>query len=228
MSLFRLYTDRARRVLVFAGQEALRLDHDEIRTEHLLIALVHDAHVPFPDPPDVRRARRGLPLVEASPIGLGLLAASGVTADQLVAETERTVGCGGATTVAALGELPSDLELPPMNREVRRVVGRETDEARGLHDNHLSTLEHLLALLFVRGGAAREALGNLGVDKQSLLTVDGPVAAERERLNREMHELAATDPALQRDVVSLATGNTRESWWTRRKIRQTWSTGDTG
>jgi ATP-dependent Clp protease ATP-binding subunit ClpC len=226
MGLFRLYTDRARRVLVFAGREALRLDHDEIRTEHMLIALLHDAHTPFPDPAEVRRARHQLPLVEASPIGLGLLAASGITANQLLAETERTVGWGSVTDAATHGALTSDLELPPMSRRVRRVVAREADEARGLHQNHLSTLEHLLGLLFVPGGAARQILANLGVDKRSLLAVSARVAGEREQLNREMHGLAAADPTLQHDVVSLATGTTKDSWWTRRKIRDTWPTSD--
>jgi ATP-dependent Clp protease ATP-binding subunit ClpC len=227
MGLVRLYTDRARRVLVLAGQEALRLGHDEIRTEHLLIALVHDAQLAFPESADVRRARHRLPVVEVSPLGLALLAASGVTADRLVAETERTVGCGGATSVATLGAVPSDPELPAMSRRVRQVIAREALEARRLHDNYLSTAHHLLGLLSVTGGAARQILANLSVDKAGILAVAVPqVAGEREQLNHEMHDLAAADPSLQRDVVSLATGTTKESWWTRRKVRNTWPTSD--
>jgi ATP-dependent Clp protease ATP-binding subunit ClpA len=223
MALFRLYTDRAQRALVLAGQEARRLDHDEIGTEHLLIALVHDAQLPFPEPPEVRRARRHVPVVETSPLGLAMLTALEVTADQLVAETERTLGYDGATTVATLGAPPSDPQLPPMSRRARAVIGREVLEARRLRDNHLSTAHHLLGLLSVPGGAGRQILSNLGVDKRRALAVAMPATTrQREQLNRDMHELAAADESLQRDVVSLATGTTRDTWWTRRKIRDTW------
>jgi ATP-dependent Clp protease ATP-binding subunit ClpC len=40
--MFERFTDRARRVVVVAQDEARRLDHDHIRTEHILLALVHD------------------------------------------------------------------------------------------------------------------------------------------------------------------------------------------
>jgi ATP-dependent Clp protease ATP-binding subunit ClpA len=118
----------------------------------------------------------------------------------VVAETERTVGCGGATSVATFGAVPSDPELPPMSRRVRQVIAREALEARRLHDNHLSTAHHLLGLLSVPGGAGRQILANLGVDKRGVLAVALPqVISEREQLSHEMHELAAADAALQRD-----------------------------
>jgi len=40
--MFERFTDRARRVVVLAQQEARRLDHDYIGTEHILLGLVHD------------------------------------------------------------------------------------------------------------------------------------------------------------------------------------------
>jgi ATP-dependent Clp protease ATP-binding subunit ClpA len=210
-------------VLVLAGQEAVRLGHDEIMTEDMLIALVRDAQLPFPEPPEVRRARHQLPVVETDPIGLRLLSTSGITADQLVAETERTVGCGGATSVATLGAVPSATELPAMSRRTRRVVARETLEARRLHDNHLSTAHHVLGILSVPGGAGRQILANLGIDKRGVLAVYAAhTGGDREQLSHDMHDVAAADPSLQRDVVSLATGTTMESWWTRKKIRATW------
>jgi ATP-dependent Clp protease ATP-binding subunit ClpC len=40
--MFERFTDRARSVVVVAQDEARRLDHDTIRTEHILLGLVHD------------------------------------------------------------------------------------------------------------------------------------------------------------------------------------------
>jgi ATP-dependent Clp protease ATP-binding subunit ClpC len=40
--MFERFTDRARRVVVAAQEEAMRLDHDYIGTEHILLGLVHD------------------------------------------------------------------------------------------------------------------------------------------------------------------------------------------
>jgi ATP-dependent Clp protease ATP-binding subunit ClpC len=40
--MFERFTDRARRVVVRAQEEARLLDHDYIGTEHLLLGLVHD------------------------------------------------------------------------------------------------------------------------------------------------------------------------------------------
>ena len=36
------FTERARRVLMLAQQEAIRLGHDYIGTEHLLLGLLHE------------------------------------------------------------------------------------------------------------------------------------------------------------------------------------------
>jgi ATP-dependent Clp protease ATP-binding subunit ClpC len=40
--MFEKFTDRARRVVVWAQEEARALEHDHIGTEHLLLGLVHE------------------------------------------------------------------------------------------------------------------------------------------------------------------------------------------
>ena len=42
MHMFERFTERARRVVVLAKQEAARLNHEYIRTEHLLLGLVKE------------------------------------------------------------------------------------------------------------------------------------------------------------------------------------------
>lgn len=41
--MFERFTDRARRVVVRAREEAKRLDHDYVGTEHLLLGLTHES-----------------------------------------------------------------------------------------------------------------------------------------------------------------------------------------
>jgi ATP-dependent Clp protease ATP-binding subunit ClpC len=40
--MFERFTDRARRVVVLAQEEAVRLKHNHLGTEHLLLGLVHE------------------------------------------------------------------------------------------------------------------------------------------------------------------------------------------
>jgi ATP-dependent Clp protease ATP-binding subunit ClpC len=42
--MFERFTDRARRVVVLAQEEARMLDHNVIGTEHLLLGLIHEGH----------------------------------------------------------------------------------------------------------------------------------------------------------------------------------------
>jgi ATP-dependent Clp protease ATP-binding subunit ClpC len=42
--MFEKFTDRARRVIVLAQEEARMLDHNYIGTEHLLLGLIHEGH----------------------------------------------------------------------------------------------------------------------------------------------------------------------------------------
>jgi ATP-dependent Clp protease ATP-binding subunit ClpC len=44
MTLFERFTDRARRVVVLAQEEARALDHDDIGTEHLLLGLLREGN----------------------------------------------------------------------------------------------------------------------------------------------------------------------------------------
>ena len=41
--MFERFTDRARRVVVRAQEEARRLDHDYVGTEHLLLGVTHES-----------------------------------------------------------------------------------------------------------------------------------------------------------------------------------------
>ncbi len=72
---FGRFTGRARRVVVLAQEEARRLHHDHIGTEHVLLGL----------------------LAEGEGIGAQALVGAGITLDAARAEVEKIVGCGKGT-----------------------------------------------------------------------------------------------------------------------------------
>ena len=46
--MFERFTDRARRVVVLAQEEARMLNHNYIGTEHILLGLIHEVKVQEP------------------------------------------------------------------------------------------------------------------------------------------------------------------------------------
>ena len=72
MERFDKFTDRARKVLTLAQDEAQRFNHNYLGTEHLLLGLVR----------------------EGEGIAAGVLASLGVTPDRTRAEVLRTIEAG--------------------------------------------------------------------------------------------------------------------------------------
>jgi hypothetical protein len=81
---FERFTQRARRVLLLAQEEARQLNHDFIGTEHLLLALV----------------------AEGEGVGPALLAGAGVELSRVRAEVERVVGRGTAQPAGEMSLTP--------------------------------------------------------------------------------------------------------------------------
>jgi hypothetical protein len=77
---FDRFTERARRVLVLAQEEAVRLNHNFIGTEHLLLGLVR----------------------EGEGVGSKTLSATGVELERVRAEVERVIGRGSEQATAEL------------------------------------------------------------------------------------------------------------------------------
>ncbi len=80
--MFNRFTERARRVILLAREEAKRLDHDYLGTEHLLLGLIR----------------------EGEGVGATALRNLGVDLDQVRQEVEKTVGRGEGGLF--LGQIP--------------------------------------------------------------------------------------------------------------------------
>jgi ATP-dependent Clp protease ATP-binding subunit ClpC len=127
------FTERARRVLARSRDEAHRLHHEYVGTEHLLLALLGDENG----------------VVSA------VLANLGADANRMRRMIEDTVKPGNAPE-------PARPELPYTSR-AKRVLELMAEEARTLNHHYAGTEHLLLALVAEQKGVAAQVLIDNGV-----------------------------------------------------------------
>ena len=146
-------TPRAKAVLELAVDEARRLNHHAIGTEHLLLGLVR----------------------EGEGIAAGVLESLGVTLEKVRTHTIQVLSQAGAAhgvSRSRFAQTPFIQSLMEVNEEwfdtctvqLSRVLSRAEEEAQRLHHNYIGS-EHLtLALTRESKGVAASVLSNLGVE----------------------------------------------------------------
>lgn len=127
------FTERARKVVNFARQEAERLGHEFIGTEHLLLGLVK----------------------EGSGVAANVLENLGCDLEKIRLEVERYVGQPGDKQMQ-----PTGLPFTP---KAKKVLELATEEARNLEHNYIGTEHLLLGILREADGQGAQVLVNLGV-----------------------------------------------------------------
>jgi hypothetical protein len=133
------FTDRARKVMQLANQEAQRLNHDYIGTEHLLLGLVK----------------------EGSGIAANVLMNLDIDLRKIRLEVEKVVQhCLGVKQVV-MGRLPH-------TPRAKKVIAYSVDEARDLNHDYVGTEHLLLGLLREHEGVAAQVLLNLGLKLEDL------------------------------------------------------------
>ncbi len=138
--MYERFTDRARKVMQLANEEAHRVHHEYVGTEHILLGLVkHGAGVAAEAlknlDVDLQRVRR---------------------------EVERIILTG-----PGWGEMPPGQKLPQTPR-AKKVIEYSIEEARNLNHNYVGTEHLLLGLLREQEGVAAQVLMNLGVTMERL------------------------------------------------------------
>ena len=132
--MFESYTDRARRVVVMAQEEARGLGHNYVGTEHILLGLIH----------------------EGNGIAAQALTALGVSLDESRAQVEAIIGPGDLARVQD-GPIP----FTPRTKKVLELAARE---ARDLDHDYIGTEHILLGLMREGDGVAVQVLVRLGTD----------------------------------------------------------------
>jgi hypothetical protein len=140
--MFERFTDKARRTVVLAQEEARLLSHDHIGTEHLLLGLLREGH--------------GAAASALSSLGISLDAArERVAADR----------AGGPAT-AAPGEMASG--HIPFTPQAKRTLELALREALQLGHDYIGTEHILLGIVRDPGCRGASILSELGVDQAAI------------------------------------------------------------
>ncbi|HLJ68392.1 MAG TPA: Clp protease N-terminal domain-containing protein [Chloroflexota bacterium] len=134
-------TPRAKKVIELSLDEARRLGHHYLGTEHLLLGLLH----------------------EGESIAAGVLEKAGMSLERARAEVVRVLGEMGHDEQPSATEPPGAGSLDDFTERARRVLILAEQEAKRFNHNYVGT-EHLLLGLIAEGsGVAAKALNQLGV-----------------------------------------------------------------
>jgi ATP-dependent Clp protease ATP-binding subunit ClpC len=133
--MYERFTDRARKVMQLANQEAQRFNHEYIGTEHILLGLVK----------------------EGSGVAANVLKNLDIDLRKIRLEVEKIVQTGGPSSeMVTMGKLP---QTP----RAKKVIEYSIEEARNLNHNYVGTEHLLLGLLREQEGVAAQVLMNLGL-----------------------------------------------------------------
>jgi ATP-dependent Clp protease ATP-binding subunit ClpC len=182
------FTDRVRKVLQMAREEAARLHHEYVGTEHILLGLIR----------------------EGEGVAAAVLTNLNVDLDEIQQRIEETVKKGKAPA-------PEGPDLPYTSR-AKKVLELAMSEARELNHSYVGTEHLLLGLLREEKGIAAQVLGDGGVSLEQaraetlrLLGSDMPAGAKEATAApgqaRGGGEKKSKTPALDhfcRDLTALA------------------------
>jgi len=134
--MYERFTDRARKVMQLANQEAQRFNHAYIGTEHILLGLVKEGSK------------------EGSGVAARVLKNLDINLRRILLEVEKIIQPG--PDVVPMGKLP---QTP----RAKKVIEYSIEEARSLNCNYVGTEHLLLGLVREEGGVAAQVLINLGL-----------------------------------------------------------------
>jgi ATP-dependent Clp protease ATP-binding subunit ClpA len=131
--MYECFTERARKVMQLAKQEARGFDHEYISTEHILLGLVK----------------------EGSGVAANVLKNLDIDLRKIRLEVEKIVQAGPDDMVITEKRHPTP--------HAKKVIEHSIEEARNLNHNYVGTEHLLLGLLREQEGVAAQVLMNLGL-----------------------------------------------------------------
>ncbi|MEY2419433.1 MAG: hypothetical protein QOG90_2113 [Actinomycetota bacterium] len=167
--MFERFTDRARRVLVAAQQQAVEARHGFIGTEHVLLGLAREpgglAHQLLD--------RHGLTLDVLRP---KVAAAVAVFIDDLGIDEATALASIGidlervrASVEASFGQGSLNVTQPPFTPKSKHALEQSFRESLFLRHNFIATEHLLIGFVGEPEGLARQVVADLGVDPEQLL-----------------------------------------------------------
>lgn len=135
--MYERFTDRARKVMQLANQEAQRLNHEYIGVEHILLGLVK----------------------EGSGVAANVLKNLDIDVRRVRLEIEKLVQAG--PEMVTMGKLP--MGKLPQTARARKCIEFSMEEARNMGHNYVGTEHILIALMRDPEGVASQVLIGLGL-----------------------------------------------------------------
>jgi len=129
-----MFTDRVKKVMQIAREEAVRLGNDYVGTEHLLLGLVK----------------------EGDGVAIAVLRSMGIDLEDLSANIEKAItSTGGMMTIG---------QMLPFTPRAKKVLEIAANEARSMSHKYIGTEHLLLALMKDTESTASNALGSAGLE----------------------------------------------------------------
>jgi len=135
-------TPRAKKVIELAVDEARRLNHHYIGTEHLLLGLVR----------------------EGEGIAAGVLESLGVNLEKVRTQTIQVLSQSGAAQTMET----ATISIPSQTEAVKKTMGLAQEESQLLQHDYLGTEHLLLGLVREGDGVAAKVLNKLGVELEKV------------------------------------------------------------
>jgi len=131
------FTERVRKVLAVAREEATRLHHEYVGTEHILLAIARDGEG----------------------VASAILSNAGVDPDEIIARVEGVLNPGSDARF-----IGPDL---PYTTRAKKVLELAMSEARLMHHSYVGTEHLLLGLLAEQKGIGAQVLTSLGMTMEA-------------------------------------------------------------
>ncbi|HEY1377221.1 MAG TPA: Clp protease N-terminal domain-containing protein [Gemmataceae bacterium] len=184
--MYERFTDRSRRVMQLANEEAQRFGHEYIGTEHLLLGLIREGD--------------GVAAIVLNNLHVDLREVRGAT------EAVLSRGAGADRPVKA-GKLPL---TPPAKQAIAYAI----EEARDLNHNYVGTEHLLLGVARHRDGVAAVLLSRTGVTYEAvraevMKVLDFPTPKPDESPPPQTVEPRPDEPPLPREVRQVVDDLTR-------------------
>ncbi len=129
-----MFTDRVKKVMQIAREEAVRLGNDYVGTEHLLLGLIK----------------------EGDGVAVAVLRSMGIDLDELAANIEKAItSTGGMMTIG---------QMLPFTPRAKKVLEIAANEARSMSHKYIGTEHLLLALMKDTESTASNALASAGLE----------------------------------------------------------------
>jgi ATP-dependent Clp protease ATP-binding subunit ClpC len=189
--VYERFTDRSRKVMQLADQEARRFNHEYVGTEHILLGLVK----------------------EGSGVAANVLKNLDVDLRMIRLEVEKIVQNGPNDDQVVKGRLPH-------TPYAAKVIDYAVEEARRLGHNYVGTEHLLLGLLREQEGVAAQVLMNLGLKigdvREEVLNLLGHPTTDSGAMSDEPHVIMPLEQLTEgecqtiRDMIR-ALGERKES-----------------